>query len=138
MKKLTSLIAGMIFGIGLTLSGMVNPKKVIGFLDVFSLQGGWDASLAFVMGGAVVIGVIATKLITKRGAPVCDVQFHLPTKTIIDKKLVSGAALFGIGWGIAGICPGPAIVNLINLSAPMVVFVLAMVVGSQISKKLAS
>lgn len=138
MKKLTSLIAGMIFGIGLTLSGMVNPKKVIGFLDVFSLQGGWDASLAFVMGGAVVIGVIATKLITKRGAPVCDVQFHLPTKTIIDKKLVSGAALFGVGWGIAGICPGPAIVNLINLSAPMVVFVLAMVVGSQISKKLAS
>ncbi|MFG1487176.1 DUF6691 family protein [Halobacteriovorax sp. RZ-2] len=138
MKKLTSLIAGMIFGIGLTLSGMVNPKKVIGFLDVFSLQGGWDASLAFVMGGAVVIGVIATKLITKRGAPICDVQFHLPTKTIIDKKLVSGAALFGIGWGIAGICPGPAIVNLINLSAPIVVFVLAMVVGSQISKKLAS
>ncbi|EPZ50988.1 sulfur transport [Bacteriovorax sp. BAL6_X] len=137
MKKFTSLISGMIFGIGLTISGMVNPKKVIGFLDIFSLQGGWDASLAFVMGGAVVIGIFATKYITKRETPIFDVKFHLPTKMKIDKRLVSGAVLFGVGWGIAGICPGPAIVNLINISAPIVIFVIAMFAGSQISKKLA-
>lgn len=135
MRNITALLSGLVFGIGLSVSGMINPKKVIGFLDVASVQTNWDAALVFVMGGAVVIGLAATHLIRMRQNPICDTTFHMPTKTVIDKRLVLGAALFGIGWGVAGICPGPALVNLVQLNAQIIAFVAAMLVGQYVITK---
>lgn len=107
MKNITALISGVVFGIGLTISGMINPKKVIGFLDITSSQTTWDVALAFVMGGAVIVGLLSTLLIRMMKKPLCETLFHLPTNKIVDKKLVFGAALFGVGWGIAGIWSRP-------------------------------
>jgi uncharacterized membrane protein YedE/YeeE len=115
---LSALGAGFLFGIGLWLSGMANPKKVLGFLDV---TGNWDASLALVMGGAVAV--------TLPGFNIYKTKIPIPTLQDIDLPLVAGAAIFGIGWGIAGYCPGPAITALSTLSMESVVFVAAMVVG---------
>lgn len=130
MKNLTGLIAGIVFGIGLVISGMTNPKKVIGFLDIF---GDWDYSLVFVMGGAVLINLIFIKSILKR-APLFGDFHDLPSKLKIDKPLVFGSALFGIGWGLVGICPGPGIVNLITLNQNAIVFVISLIVGMFIYK----
>ena len=101
-KILTGLICGLIFGIGLVISGMSNPAKVLNFLD---LAGTWDPSLAFVMGGAVVTTFIGYSLVLKRPAPVLSDMFHLPKKTDVDGKLITGASLFGIGWGLGGLGP---------------------------------
>lgn len=125
-RNLSALAAGFLFGIGLWVSGMANPKKVLGFLDV---TGDWDASLIFVMGGAVAVTLAGFRLVLKRPAPLMGGKFHLPEKKSIDLPLVGGAAIFGAGWGIAGYCPGPALTALSTLSSDSVIFVAAMVVG---------
>ena len=134
MKKLASAgAAGLLFGIGLWISGMANPKKVIGFLDI---TGEWDASLAFVMAGAVAVTLVAFRWVLKRGKPLLEESFQLPTKKDIDLPLVAGAAIFGIGWGIAGYCPGPAVTALTTLAWETVVFVAAMIAGGVLHKLL--
>lgn len=122
----TALVSGLIFGLGLSLSGMLDPVRVQGFLDVF---GAWDPSLAFVLGGAVVVAFVGVAISRSLEKPVFDVQFHLPGTQRIDRRLVVGSALFGIGWGIAGFCPGPAITALALGKAEIVVFVVTMVLG---------
>lgn len=131
MRSLISFLAGMIFSVGLVISGMTNPKVVIGFLDIF---GEWDYSLAFVMIGAVVVNLILFSFILKRKKPIYENDFTLPNTKIIDKDLIIGSALFGIGWGLVGICPGPAIVNLVTFSIPAIVFFAAMVFGMLVYK----
>jgi hypothetical protein len=118
--------AGLLFGLGLTVSQMVNPAKVLGFLDIF---GAWDPSLALVMAGAVVPAAAAFRLALRRKAPLLAARFQLPTARAIDLRLMLGAALFGVGWGLVGLCPGPAIaaLPLDGLSIP--IFVLAMLAG---------
>src|SRR5215468_10844764 len=123
---LASFVCGLIFGAGLLISGMTQPEKVLGFLDIF---GAWDATLAFVMGGAVAVASIGFALARRSTAPVFAARFSWPERRDIDAPLVAGAVLFGIGWGLVGICPGPALVNLAGLSLPIVVFVGAMVIG---------
>lgn len=123
---LASFACGLIFGAGLLISGMTEPEKVLGFLDIF---GAWDATLAFVMGGAVAVAAVGFALARRRSAPVFAAKFLWPERRDIDAPLVAGATLFGIGWGLVGICPGPALVNLAGLSLPIVVFVAAMVIG---------
>ena len=127
---LISFISGLIFSIGLTVSGMINPEKVIGFLDIF---GRWDYALAFVMGGAVVFNIVSFKIL-KNKKPICAAQNFLPTKTKSDRNLILGAILFGIGWGISGFCPGPALVNLVTLSFESIIFFFSMVIGMLIFK----
>ena len=122
----TSFGCGLIFGLGLLISGMTEPDKVLGFLDFF---GAWDATLAVVMAGAVAVGGAGFALARRRKAPLLAPAFAWPSRREIDLPLLIGSALFGIGWGLAGICPGPALVNLEGLSAPIIVFVAAMVVG---------
>ena len=123
----TALIAGLVFGLGLLLSGMANPAKVLGFLD---LAGAWDPSLAFVMGGAIAVGLPAFTLAKRRrNALLTGEPMQLPTATTIDWRLMGGSLLFGIGWGLAGFCPGPAIVALGMGLDQALVFVLAMLGG---------
>jgi len=123
---LASFICGLVFGAGLLISGMNQPEKVLGFLDIF---GNWDATLAFVMAGAVAVAATGFALARRRAAPLLAAKFSWPERRDIDTPLVAGAILFGIGWGLVGICPGPALVNLAGLSLPIVVFVAAMVIG---------
>jgi len=118
--------AGVLFGIGLALSGMSQPAKVLGFLDV---AGAWDPSLMFVMGGALAIHVLLSRVILRRDRPLFDDEFHLPAKTAIDGRLVGGAALFGLGWGLGGFCPGPALTSAASGALPAIVFVGAMTAG---------
>lgn len=126
MILLVNLFAGLIFGFGLILSGMANPAKVLNFLDI---AGHWDPSLAFVMGGAVIVTAIGYRLTFRRSKPVLDESFHIPTTRQIDGKLVLGAAVFGIGWGLVGLCPGPALVSIALASPAIFSFVPAMLVG---------
>ena len=121
-----SFICGLIFGAGLLLSGMTQTEKVLGFLDIF---GAWDATLAFVMAGAVAVSSVGFALAKRRGTPILAAQNLWPTRRDIDTPLVVGAGLFGVGWGLVGLCPGPALVNLAGLSLPVIVFVAAMAVG---------
>ncbi|TCU08633.1 YeeE/YedE family protein [Rhizobium sullae] len=125
-KIATALVSGLIFGLGLSLSGMLDPVRVQGFLDVF---GAWDPSLAFVLGGAVVVAFLGVAVSRRLSKPVFDREFHLPGTQTIDRRLVVGSALFGIGWGIAGFCPGPAISALALGKVEVIVFVFAMVLG---------
>ncbi len=128
MKSLiAALISGVLFGLGLSVGQMVNPRKVIAFLDV---TGSWDPSLALVMGGGVLVTALLFPWIQSRGQPLWAPRFSLPARAAIDRKLLVGAALFGIGWGIAGYCPGPAIAALIIHPAEAIPFVLAMLVGA--------
>jgi len=133
MKKhldtLSSLIVGLIFGIGLILAGMTNPAKVIGFLDI---TGTWDPSLAFVMGGAVLVAVVAFRVAKKRTANFLGGAMRMPTSDMIDKRLVIGSLLFGAGWGMAGFCPGPALTSIGTGNPKAVIFVVAMIVGMAI------
>jgi len=127
MKALAGAIgAGFLFGIGLWVSGMANPKKVLGFLDI---TGAWDASLMLVMGGAVAVTLV--------GFRIYKTKFELPTSKDIDLPLVAGSALFGVGWGIAGYCPGPALTALSTLSMESIVFVCAMFAGGWLHRALA-
>jgi uncharacterized membrane protein YedE/YeeE len=124
--RLSVLLSGLLFGLGLTLSGMINPGKVIGFLD---LAGNWDPSLALVMMAALAVTVPSFHLILKRKRPLFEEKFFLPTKLDIDPQLISGAALFGIGWGLAGLCPGPALAGIASLNSSVIIFVAAMIAG---------
>lgn len=126
MPLLLALLIGLVFGSGIAISGMANPAKVLNFFDV---AGTWDPSLAFVMGGALVVTFIGYRFVLKRPAPVFDAKFHLPTRRDIDPALVGGSALFGVGWGIAGFCPGGAIPALGLMRPEPVVFVAAMLAG---------
>ena len=129
----SSLAAGFLFGLGLWVSGMANPKKVLGFLDV---TGDWDASLMLVMAGAVVIAFLAFRFIPRRGKPIFEMKFEIPTRKDIDLPLVAGAAIFGLGWGTAGYCPGPALTALSTLSTDAIVFVVAMIAGGLLQRLL--
>ena len=126
MTVFTSLLAGLIFGLGLIVSGMANPAKVQGFLD---LAGRWDPSLAFVMAGAIAVGVIAFAMAKKRTVSFIGAEMKLPSARHIDRRLMVGSALFGIGWGLAGFCPGPGLVALGMGETKAVVFVAAMPAG---------
>lgn len=127
LRILIALGSGALFGFGLSLSGMVDPARVLGFLNLAS--GHWDPSLMFVLGGAVIVAIPGVMLQRRLGRPLFDESFHLPQKTAIDGRLVGGSALFGIGWGLAGFCPGPALSALSLGLAPVLVFVLAMAIG---------
>lgn len=133
MFNIISTVAGVLFGVGLALSGMLSPSKVIGFLDI---TGNWDPSLAFVMGGGVAVTVISFHFLLKRPHPLFGGSFHLPKASEIDRRLVLGAGLFGLGWGIGGLCPGPAISSLAYASPKIVLFVIAMLFGILVAKKL--
>lgn len=122
-----ALLSGALFGYGLSLSGMVDPARVLGFLDIAS--GHWDPSLMFVLGGAVCVAFIAVAIQRRMPKPVLDTQFHIPARTDIDARLVGGSVLFGIGWGLAGFCPGPALSALTTGLAPVLLFVAAMIAG---------
>lgn len=121
-----ALASGIVFGFGLSLSGMLNPARVQGFLDVF---GAWDPSLAFVLGGAVVVAFIGVQVMKRMRHPAFDDSFHVPTSRRIDSPLVIGSVLFGLGWGIGGFCPGPAIASLSVGLSQSFLFVIAMLVG---------
>ncbi len=126
LAALTSLIAGTVFGIGLAISGMMNPAKVLGFLDV---AGDWDPTLAFVMGGALLVTIPGFYLLRKRGQTVFGGKLELPTHKDIDARLLGGAALFGLGWGLGGFCPGSALSGLATGVPGVYVFVVAMIAG---------
>jgi len=126
MQVLIALIAGVVFGVGLAVSGMLDPARVRAFLDV---TGRWDPTLAFVMGGAMLPMVVAWRLRPARAAPLFGPEWHLPGTRGINGELLGGAALFGAGWGVAGLCPGPAIANLAVAPGPAVTFVGALVAG---------
>ena len=130
MRLLVALIAGLVFGAGLTISEMVNPGKVLAFLDFGAIPtGGWDPSLAFVMGGALIVAAPAFIIARRRGRPILAGGLQIPTRRDIDARLVGGAALFGAGWGLVGFCPGPAIAALsFGLEKPLI-FVAAMIAG---------
>lgn len=131
MYILVGLFTGVLFSIGLSVSGMVNPNKVLGFLDI---AGNWDPALIFVMAGGVLVNTVLFKFILKRKNPLFDQSFSLPTSKDIDKRLIIGSALFGIGWGIGGICPGPGLANLFTLNPKVVVFVVFLVLGMFVFK----
>ena len=124
-------VSGVVFGLGLAVSGMMNPAKVIGFLDV---AGDWDPTLLFVMGGALLVTVPAFRWVLARPKPVLDKEFSLPDRTGLDGRLISGAALFGVGWGMVGFCPGPAVAALSTGSTPVLLFVAAMLAGMVLSQ----
>lgn len=129
MQIFMALLAGLIFGIGLIISGMANPAKVIGFLD---LRGKWDPSLVFVMGGAICVGLIAFSAAAKRSKTLLGEPLRLPQAKQIDKRLVLGGLAFGVGWGLAGYCPGPAVASLLIGNSKTIIFVTAMVLGMAI------
>jgi uncharacterized membrane protein YedE/YeeE len=130
MRLAAPLAAGALFGLGLLVSGMMNPAKVLGFLD---LAGAWDPSLAFVMAGAIPVAALGFRLGLRRARPVCAQAFVPPARRGIDRRLIAGAVLFGLGWGLAGLCPGPSLA-LLGLADPGAgLFVLAMVAGMLIA-----
>ncbi len=135
MHLFSTLFAGFLFGTGLILSGMANPAKVQNFLDLF---GTWDPSLAFVMGGAIMVTMPGFWLVRKRSTPLFHDVFHLPTHTDFDTRLVLGAGTFGIGWGLGGFCPGPALTALPMAASGTLWFVPAMLVGMVLAKYMAA
>ena len=126
MRLIVLYLIGLVFGIGISISGMANPAKVLNFFDV---AGTWDPSLIFVMGGALVTTFIGYRFVLKRPAPVMDAAFHLPTKTDLDARLIGGSALFGVGWGISGFCPGGALPALGTGNLNVIAFVAALIAG---------
>ena len=126
MFVLSALLSGLVFGLGLIVSGMANPAKVLGFLD---LAGAWDPSLALVMGGAILVGFFAFSIAKKRTVSFIGAEMKLPTSSAIDRRLLIGSALFGAGWGVAGFCPGPGLVALGMGEPKALVFVAAMLTG---------
>ena len=126
MVFIAALLSGLVFGLGLLVSGMANPAKVLGFLD---LGGLWDPSLAFVMGGAIAVAAVAFAVARRRSVSLLGTAMYLPSARQIDRRLVGGSLLFGVGWGVAGFCPGPALVGVGMGLAQAGVFVAAMLVG---------
>jgi len=134
MSFLVNLALGLLFGVGLVVSGMSDPTKVLNFLDLF---GTWDPSLAFVMGGAVLVAFIGYRLVLSRGKPIIGGRFHLPSKNDIDGRVVVGPAIFGIGWGLGGFCPGPALTALGLGATGTLAFLPAMLLGMWAARLLA-
>ncbi len=130
-QALAALAVGFIFAIGLGISGMTQPSKVVGFLDLF---GQWDPSLIFVMVGAIAVHFVTYKIIRKRSSPLLVPNWQVPTKTNLTPALVIGALLFGVGWGLAGYCPGPAMTSLASLQTKPLIFVVSMLVGMYLFK----
>lgn len=133
-----ALLSGLLFAVGLVLGGMTQPAKVLAFLDLGGLSRGvsstaqagyWDPSLAFVMGGALMVTLVAFWVTPRRMKPLADERFHLPTRTDVDRNLLVGGAMFGIGWALAGYCPGPALASVLTGGSDILFFVAAMVVG---------
>lgn len=133
-RLLPPLLSGTLFGAGLTLSGMTDPQRVRGFLDVF---GHWDSTLAFVMAGAVGVMAVAWRIRARMAAPLFEGKFSLPDRTDLDARLIGGSALFGIGWGLAGLCPGPALASLVLAPRDVLPFVAAMGAGMVVQRALA-
>ena len=131
MNKLISLLSGIIFGIGLVISEMINPQKVLGFLDIF---GNWDPSLAFVMIGALIVSLPTFHIIKKKEKPLLEEKFDYSYNKNIDQRLILGSILFGAGWGLAGLCPGPAISSLVLLNFYSMSFVISMFLGFYLVK----
>lgn len=129
-RHIVALVTGIIFGLGLAVSGMINPEKVLGFLDI---AGNWDPSLALVMGGAVGVTLLTFRVVLKLPKPLFGTRFEIPASAAVDTPLLVGATIFGIGWGIAGYCPGPAIASLTMGTLEPVVFVAAFIVGNFLS-----
>lgn len=127
LRLAIALLAGLIFGFGLSLSGMIDPARVLGFLDLAS--GAWDPSLIFVLGGAVTVAALATLLKRAMARPLLDDAFHMPRHAAIDAPLLLGSAVFGVGWGLAGFCPGPALTGLATGLGDIALFVAAMTAG---------
>ena len=132
MNKIVSLFCGIIFGIGLVISEMINPAKVLGFLNLF---GEWDPSLAFVMIGALIISTPLFHLFKNKEKPLFSLNFSIPENKEIDKKLIIGSVFFGAGWGLIGLCPGPAITSIALLNASSAIFVVSMFIGFYIASK---
>lgn len=126
MRFIFASISGLIFGFGLALAGMLNPSKVQGFLNIFGV---WDPSLAFVMGGGIIVNAIGYYFVLKRDKPLFAEKFAIPTKKNIDKNLLIGSAIFGIGWGLAGLCPGPVISNVLLQPEDALIFLIIMIFG---------
>lgn len=126
MRYLVNFGIGLLFGLGLIVSGMIDPAKVLNFLD---FAGTWDPSLAFVMGGAVIVTFLGYRFVLRRPAPIADVRFHLPAKTDIDAHILTGPVIFGLGWGLSGYCPGPAIAALGLGNSGTLVFLITMLLG---------
>jgi uncharacterized membrane protein YedE/YeeE len=133
MGKFLVFLSGMLFGIGVTISGMVNPMKILNFLDIF---GPWDATLIFVMGGGLLVTFLGYRIVMTRPAPVHAAAFKLPQTEIIDARLLGGAAVFGLGWGLSGFCPGPAVASVVFGQTESIIFVVAMAVGMIIAKQI--
>ena len=133
VKTAAGYLAGLLFGLGLAISGMTDPARVLGFLDI---AGAWDPTLIFVLGAAVGTTFVGYRLVFARGTPLFSTQFQLPTKHELDAKLLGGAALFGVGWGLSGYCPGPAIASIGGLTLPLLALLAAMVVGWWIAQRL--
>ena len=130
LLPLTGLVSGVVFGLGLSLSQMTNPEKILAFLDIF---GNWDPSLLFTMAASVLVTSIGYRIVLHKG-PIFNGQLHLPTRSDIDTRLLLGSAIFGVGWGLAGYCPGPAITGLTSGLSEPVVFMAAMIAGSQLER----
>ena len=133
MRLVSAYFIGLVFGVGISISGMANPAKVLNFFDV---AGRWDPSLIMVMGGALVVTFIGYRLVLRRPAPLMDLKFHLPDNSRIDARLLGGAAVFGVGWGIAGFCPGGALPALGTGRIEVVAFVAALIAGIFVAKGL--
>jgi uncharacterized protein len=133
MEKLIVLISGVLFGAGVTISGMVNPMKVLNFFDIL---GTWDPTLILVMGAGLLVALIGYQIIFKREAPLFAPSFQLPMSQDIDAKLLGGAALFGVGWGLSGFCPGPAVASLVFGRTESITFVTAMAAGMMLAKQI--
>jgi uncharacterized membrane protein YedE/YeeE len=130
MSIVAQFAIGLVFGLGLVVAGMSDPAKVLNFLDLGAIPtGGWDPSLAFVMAGAIAVTFIGFKLVLRRPQPIFGGKFHLPTASDIDARIIAGPAIFGIGWGLAGFCPGPAFTALTTGGSPALIFVATMLVG---------
>ncbi|MEC9482428.1 MAG: DUF6691 family protein [Halomonas sp.] len=132
MKALMGYLVGLLFGLGLAIGGMTDPARVLNFLDVF---GSWDPTLMFVLGGAVVTTFIGYRLVLRRSHPFLAQTFQLPTRRDLDGRLIGGAALFGVGWGLSGYCPGPAFASIAGLTAPLVTLLVAMVAGWWLARR---
>jgi uncharacterized protein len=135
MSLIFASISGLIFGFGLALAGMLNPSKVQGFLNIFEV---WDPSLAFVMGGGIIVNAIGYYFVLKRNNPLFAEKFTLPTTKNIDKNLIIGSAIFGIGWGLSGLCPGPVISNVLLQPQDALIFLIIMIFGLYLGKRIRS
>lgn len=131
IRLVMTYLVGVVFGVGISISGMSNPAKVLNFFDI---AGTWDPSLVFVMGGAVIVTFIGYRLVLSRPKPLADARFHLPTSTTLDMRLIGGSAVFGIGWGIAGFCPGGALPALGTLNSDVLIFTASLLAGMWLAR----